>query len=108
MYPAAESCYFGNMVVDKTTETQDSVAEILSRAFDSAATNLPPATAELILKARLPETDVQRVDELLERKRDLGLSGEQEALLRDYLQVDCLLTILKSKARRVLGQAVAA
>jgi len=96
------------MVGEKTTEALDSVAEILSRAFDSAAANLPPATAELILKAKLPESDVQRVDGLLEQKRDIGLSSEQEALLRDYLHVDCLLTILKSKARSALAQGTAA
>ena len=102
---------YGNslsMVGEKTAEPLDSVAEILGRAFDSAAANLPPATAELILKAKLPEADVQRVDELLEQKRDLGLNPEQEALLRDYLYADSLLTVLKSKARRVLGQAAAA
>jgi len=96
------------MVSEKTIESLDSVAEILSRAFDSAATTLPPAAAELILKASLLETDLQRVDELLEQKRDRGLTCEQEAILRDYLEADCLLTILKSKARRALGQALAA
>jgi hypothetical protein len=95
------------MVRAKTEESSDSVAEILSRAFESAA-GMPAATAELILKARLPETDIQRVDDLLDRKRDLGLSREQEELLRDYLHVDSLLTVLKSKARRALGQAAAA
>jgi len=47
------------------------------------------------------------VDDLLEQKREGGLKVEQETLLRDYLLVDSLLTVLKSKARRTLGQAVA-
>jgi hypothetical protein len=89
-------------------EPSDSVAEILGRAFNADETKLPRATAELILKAELPESDKDRVDELLERKRDSGLSEEQEALLRDYLHVDSLLTILKSRARRVLAESAAA
>jgi len=64
------------MVGEKTTEAVDSVAEILTRAFDSAVANLPPATAELILKAKLPESDVQRVvwcSELFRGTRDQAL-----------------------------------
>ena len=95
------------MVGARITENSDSVAEILSRAFESAVT-MPASTAELILKARLPEADMQRVEDLLERKRDSSLSAEQEELLSDYLHVDSLLTVLKSKARRALGQAAAA
>lgn len=93
------------MVGEKTAEPLDSVAEILGRAFDSVGANLPLATAELILKAKLPDADVHRVEELLEQKRDLGLNSVQEALLRDYLYADSLLTVLKSKARLVLEEA---
>lgn len=96
------------MIGESKIESPDSVAEILSRAFDSAVVNMPRATAELILKAKLPETDIRKVDELLEQKRERGLSSDQEALLSDYLQVDCILTVLKSKARRALDQAAAA
>jgi hypothetical protein len=95
------------MVEAKTTNDPDSIADILGRAFDSASA-MPAATAELILRAKLAESDVQRVDDLLEQKRENGLSTEQEILLRDYLQVDSLLTVLKSKARRALGKVVAA
>jgi hypothetical protein len=91
-------------VVGMTDET-DSVAEIFTRAFDSAST-MPAGAAELILRAQLPETDVKRVEELLEEKRLGGLTSEQEALLSDYLQVDSLLTILKSKARAALSVPV--
>ena len=94
------------MVDAKIANGTDSIADILSRALDSAST-MPAATAELILRAKLPESDVQRVDHLLEQKREGGLKVEQETLLRDYLLVDSLLTVLKSKARRALGQAVA-
>jgi hypothetical protein len=91
-------------MIGMTNET-DSVAAILTRAFDSAST-MPAGAAELILRAQLPETDVKRVEELLEEKRRRGLTSEQEALLSDYLQVDSLLTILKSKARAALSVQV--
>ena len=100
--------YSVQVIAEKSQESLDSVAEILSRAFDSAAASLSQATAELILKARLPEPDLQRVEDLLEQKREVGLTPEQEATLRDYLEVDCLLTILKSKARRAIGNSVIA
>jgi len=96
------------MAGELKTEPGDSVAEILGRVFDASEAKMPRCTAELILKARLPEADLQRVDELLEQKRDSGLSEEQEALLRDYLHVDSLLTILKSTARRTLSESAAA
>jgi hypothetical protein len=89
------------------TKEADSIADILGRAFDSAS-SMPAAMAELILRAKFPEADLQRVDSLLEQKREEGLTPEQELLLSDYLQVDSLLTILKSNARRALGQPVAA
>lgn len=99
-------CFWG-MVEEKAVKDFESVADILSRAFDSAVT-MPSATAELILRAKLPEADLKRVDDLLERKRENGLSEGQQALLQDYLQVDSLLTVLKSKARRAVEQAAAA
>jgi hypothetical protein len=90
------------MLGERIANDPDSIAEILSRAFDSAV-GMPPAAAELILRARFPEADVKRVDQLLEQKRDIGLSPAEESLLHDYLQADSLLTVLKSKAHRALG-----
>ena len=92
------------MVAEKTVP--DSMAEILSRAFDSSAA-MPAAAAELVLKARFPEMDLKRVDALLEKKRDSGLSSDEEELLRDYLNADSVLTVLKSRARRDLQNAKA-
>jgi len=89
-------------------ETPDSVVDILSRAFDAPGAKMPRATAELIMEAKLPDSDKEQVERLLEQKRDSGLNPDQAALLRDYLHVDCLLTILKSQARRVLAESAAA
>lgn len=91
------------MVEEKVATENDSIADILSRAFDSAT--MPKATAELILGARFPKADIDRVDQLLEKKRDHSLTADQQALLQEYLYADSLLTILQSKARRALGRA---
>jgi hypothetical protein len=85
----------------------DSVGDILSRAFD-AGELMPPPTAELILRANLSDTDVQRGNELLSKKNVAGLSSDEEAQLQNYLQADLLLSLLKSKARQALRHALAA
>jgi len=85
----------------------DSVADILSRAFDSGD-SMPPATAELILRANLSAADVERGNQLLARKNASTLTSEEESQLQGYLQADLLLSLLKSKARQALRQALAA
>lgn len=88
------------------TEYNGSVADVLSRAFDSIET-IPPATAELILHANLSSADVERANQLLAKKNDSALVPGEEAQLQDLLQADLLLSILKSKARQALRHAVA-
>jgi hypothetical protein len=85
----------------------DSVADILSRAFDSAAP-MPSAAAELILRANLSTSDVDRANHLLAKKNESNLTAEEEFLLQGYLQADLVLSVLKSKARQALRPAVAA
>ncbi len=96
------------MVRHPKPEPADSVAGTLSRAFSAEEAKMPRAMAEMILNAKLPDSDKRRVDSLLERKWDRGLSKQEEAVLQDYLQVDSLLTILTSGARRVLAESAAA
>ena len=84
----------------------DSVVEILSRAFDSS--DMPTATAELILRANLSGADVDRANRLLDKKNDHSLTAEEESQLQGYLQADILLSVLKSKARQALRPAIAA
>ena len=91
------------MVEENIVGEIDTMADIFSRAFNAAA--LSPATAEMILNARLPDQDVRRVDDLLQKKSEAKLSPEQESLLQDYLHVDSILTLLKSRARRTLGKS---
>jgi hypothetical protein len=87
--------------------SNDSVGDILSRAFDSADV-MPSATAELILRANLSAVDAARGDELLAKKNASTLTAEEELQLQGYLQADLILSLLKSKARQALRQALAA
>lgn len=89
------------MAAETISTERNSMAEILGRAFDMNA-QMPAQTAELILQACFPSADLQRVDELLEKKSDSSLTDDESTLLDDYLQADAVLTILKSKARRSL------
>jgi hypothetical protein len=84
----------------------DALADILGRAFETVS-DIPPATAELILRADFPKSDKDQVDTLLKQKAESGLSGDQEFLLDAYLNADLVLTVLKSKARQALRQPVA-
>jgi hypothetical protein len=88
-------------------KTSESVLAILGRAFDSTP-EMSRATAEKILQARMPEADIQLVDDLLAKKRDRGLAVNENDLLHDYLLANSLLTLLKSQARRALGIKITA
>ena len=94
-------------MADIQVDTHDSIAEILGRAFDGVS-DMSVATAELILRANFPESDKDRVDDLLKQKAEKGLSLQEESLLDAYLTADLLLSILKSKARQTLRQPIAA
>ena len=92
------------MSANLAADEADSMAAILSRAFDGQ-TAMPAEAAQLILRARFQEADLKRVEQLLERKQEQPLSDREEAQLQDYLQADCVLTVLKAKARQSLQKA---
>ena len=87
--------------------SSDSVADILSRAFTSDE-SMPPAAAELILRANLSAPDTERANRLLAKKNESNLTAEENLQLEGYLQADLLLSLLKSKARQALKDALAA
>ncbi len=76
-----------------------SVAGILTRALVPGRTSLPHEMANLILGAAIPPQELDLVDGLLERKRDVGLSDEEETRLQNYLHANSLLIELKSSVR---------
>ena len=58
--------------------------------------------AEYLLSIDFEERDIQRMNWLAERARDGSLTPEETAELDSYLHVGSLLSILQSKARRLL------
>ena len=58
--------------------------------------------AEYLLSIDFDESDRQRMNLLAERARDGSLTPEETAELDSYLHVGSLLSILQSKARRLL------
>ncbi len=54
---------------------------------------------ETIIAYRLPPELETRALELIERKRDIGLSYDEELELTDFIRADDMMTLLKAKTR---------
>lgn len=59
------------------------------------------ATPEEILAFTLPESDLQRAEDLTERNKSGQLTAEEAAELEQILELDLLLSALKAKAMMV-------
>lgn len=79
--------------------SENTPAEILSRAISPENGNLSRDAAESILSLSFPEGDRERMNELAEKARAGTLSDDDAAELENYRHVGRLLEILKSKAR---------
>jgi hypothetical protein len=62
------------------------------------------ALAESILALDFPEGDAARIEELNLRANEGGLTGEEEAELEAYTNINDLLAYWQSKARQALRQ----
>ena len=63
---------------------------------------LTPQTARAILRLKFPPQDEQRMQELAKKAQKGKLSPDEDVEIEDYERVGTMLSILKSKARRVL------
>jgi hypothetical protein len=63
---------------------------------------LTPRTARAILQLAFPTEDRRRMHELALKAQDGTLSAEEEVEIENYERVGTMLSILKSKARKVL------
>jgi hypothetical protein len=63
---------------------------------------LAPPTARAILKLAFPSQERERMHELAAKAQEGQLTPEEHAEIEDYERVGTLLSILKSKARKVL------
>jgi hypothetical protein len=64
--------------------------------------DLSPATARAILRLAFSDADRQRMHELARKAQEGALSPAEEADIEGFDRVGTLLSILKSKARKVL------
>ena len=78
--------------------------DILSRAIDSVAQTNWDQVAHLVSKLKLPKSDLDRVDRLLERNRAGTITDAQRAELERYLRVGNFLDLMRARALRELGQ----
>jgi hypothetical protein len=65
---------------------------------------MTPALAESILAFDFPDRDAARIEELNVKANEGQLTGEEEAELEAYLNINDLLGYGQSKARQTLQQ----
>ena len=81
--------------------TPNTEAAILARLIQSRDT-MSREVAEYLLSIDFEAGDVERMNVLSERAREGNLMPEEAAELDSYLHVGSLLSIMQSKARRLL------
>jgi hypothetical protein len=81
-----------------TANTEAAILARLMQAKESMSREL----AEYLLSIDFENSDIERMNFLSERAREGGLTAEETAELDSYLHVGSLLSILQSKARRLL------
>jgi hypothetical protein len=91
-----------------STTTEASEAALWARLLEPAESELSPEAARYILGLRFPESDVDRMRELADQARAGALSEPERVELDCYERVGHALSLMKSKARRVLDQSRAA
>jgi hypothetical protein len=79
-------------------------ADVLLRVFDLSRHGMTRALAEGILDLDFPERDATRIEELNVRANEGVLTGEEEAELEAYVNINDLLAYWQSKARQTLQQ----
>ena len=79
-------------------------ADVLLKVFDLSRRGMTQALAESILALDFPEGDAARIEELNVRANEGDLTGEEEAELEAYTNINDLLAYWQSKARQALRQ----
>jgi hypothetical protein len=83
--------------------TGQSEIAILARVLGNGRDQLPPDIARYILDLGFSDDDKARMHDLAVRNQEDALTPTEKEELVAYAKADTLLSILKSKARRVLG-----
>jgi len=74
----------------------------VSEAFGDVAEILARLNPAQILKLRASTGMAERVEELVEKKKENGLSWEESIELERYLALDLLIGLAKARARRLI------
>lgn len=74
-------------------------SDILSRIIEPSKGRLDAGVADVFLRFRFAESDVERMNELAERNRRGEATDEELEEMERYSRVGNLLNLLKSKAR---------
>src|SRR5438105_3990113 len=82
--------------------TDTSEAAIFSRVLEPGKPTLSPQAASSILQLDFSQADRRRMDSLSAKSRKGTLTSEENTELENYINVNHLLTIMQSKARRSL------
>jgi hypothetical protein len=81
--------------------TPNTEAAILARLIQ-AKESISRDVAEYLLSINFESSDIERMNFLAERAREGNLTAEETLELDSYLHVGSLLSIMQSKARRLL------
>ena len=81
----------------------DHEVKILTRVLGRDEDELPPAVARYLLTIRFGDRDKARMHDLAARNQEDVLSAQEKEELVAYAKAGSIVSILKSKARRVLS-----
>jgi hypothetical protein len=83
-------------------EGQPNAARPLFREITEFLAATP--TLEQMVEFKIPASAQERLEELLDKQREDGLTVAEQDELEKYLQYRHIMILLKASARRVLGQ----
>jgi hypothetical protein len=86
-------------------DTQETEAALLARAFNTETGDLPKEAAQVLLRAKLPEADLRRMEELGRQAQQGRLTPAQRREAEAYDRVGLLIELLQSKARLSLARS---
>jgi hypothetical protein len=87
-----------------TETTAVNESELLSRAIQTIDRADLNRVALVFSQLRLPDSDLDRADELLERNRSGTITGDERFELEQHLRVGLFLDLIRARALRELGR----
>ena len=74
----------------------------VAEAFGSVAIDLARLAPEKIIGLQAPASMSERVEELINQRKDSGLTAEETAELERFLALDMFISLTKARARILL------